>query len=111
VRVWYDEGIPASEIWQKAIAKNIARCSTFVVFLSPTSVTRVDVLDEIAFAKDRYKKESLRFIPIFLDNITLPQELELSIGRIQAIMKPSLSPDVFHEKLLAAMPASVKTAP
>jgi hypothetical protein len=108
VRVWYDEGIPATEIWQKAIAKNLAACTAFVAFLSPIAVTRVDVLDEIAFAKERYKQGNLVFLPVFLEKFTLPQELVLSIGRIQGLVMNDLPLTSFHEKLLAALPETVK---
>nr|MDO8110764.1 toll/interleukin-1 receptor domain-containing protein [Candidatus Sigynarchaeota archaeon] len=107
VRIWYDEGIPASTKWRKTIAEKIMNCSVFMLFLSPIAVERENVLDEIALAEARYKNKEIALIPVQLESTKLTPELMLSIGRIQAVMRSDFKDEQFIAKLLAVLPETV----
>lgn len=80
--IWYDPGITPGESWNDDIAKHLKDEKCFLVFLSAgNSICSEYVLDEIYYAK----KVKINTIPCYIENIELPNELDLSIGRIQAI--------------------------
>ena len=95
INIWYDEGIPVSENWQKSIAKNLERCSKFLVFISPHILNSEMVKKEISFALRKKKK----FVAVYLKEIKLPTELEFQIADIQALMKYRISESEFYTKL------------
>ena len=99
IAIWYDEGIPPSTKWLATIANKISECSTFLVFLSNNAIEREDVINEIVYALKRYKKNEIQFIPVYLEETNLTPELELSIMRIQALMKYSMNGEAFYKKL------------
>lgn len=103
--IWYDPGITPGESWNDDIAKHLKNAKCFLVFLSGNSICSEYVLDEIYYAK----KAKINTIPCYIENIELPDELDLSIGRIQAIngcqknvvnivgeLKELLPEEVFH---------------
>lgn len=95
IKIWYDEGIPVSENWQKSIAENLERCSKFLVFISPHILNSEMVKKEISFALRKKKK----FVAVYLKEIKLPTELEFQIADIQALMKYRISESEFYTKL------------
>jgi hypothetical protein len=52
-RIWYDKGLKVGDGWAAQLADLIERCASFVVMVSPTSVSRDGVLNEINFAEKR----------------------------------------------------------
>ncbi len=54
-RIWYDEGIEITEIYQAEINRRIERCQIFVFFVSHKSIQSSDVAFEVAYAKARRK--------------------------------------------------------
>nr|MDO8110933.1 TIR domain-containing protein [Candidatus Sigynarchaeota archaeon] len=101
IRIWYDEGIAVSETWRRVIAEKLESCSSFITFLSKLSVTRQDVLNEIAMAEERYNKEEIGFLVIYLDRVDLPAELKLVLSRVQSLSKRDLSDEQFYPDLLS----------
>ena len=95
--IWYDEGIPLSEKWGKKIVRAIKSCTVFIVFITENSIISENIINEIHLAL-KYKKNQL--IPIYLENTTLPDELEYSLLRIQSLMKYKIHPDHYHSKLI-----------
>lgn len=106
--IWYDPGITPGESWNDDIAKHLKSAKCFLVFLSGNSICSEYVLDEIYYAK----KAKINTIPCYIENIELPDELDLSIGRIQAIngcqkaavnivgeLKKLLPEEVFHRTI------------
>ncbi len=96
--VWYDEGIAPGNEWSDAIAEALSNCSVFVVFLTPTSAPRENVLNEIDFALNEQKP----FLAIHLDETTLPPGLKLRISRKQAILKYIMSEEEYEYKYIEA---------
>ncbi len=96
--VWYDEGIAPGNEWSDAIAEALSNCSVFVVFLTPTSAPRENVLNEIDFALNEQKP----FLAIHLDETTLPSGLKLRISRKQAILKYNMSEEEYEYKYIEA---------
>ena len=96
--VWYDEGIAPGNEWSDAIAEALSNCSVFVVFLTPTSAPRENVLNEIDFALNEQKP----FLAIHLEETTLPPGLKLRISRKQAILKYNMSDEEYEYKYIEA---------
>ena len=96
--VWYDEGIAPGNEWSDAIAEALSNCSVFVVFLTPTSAPRENVLNEIDFALNEQKP----FLAIHLDETTLPPGLKLRISRKQAILKYLMTDEEYGYKFIEA---------
>ncbi|MHA1729154.1 MAG: tetratricopeptide repeat protein [Promethearchaeota archaeon] len=99
INIWYDEAISASENWLKKVTGFLNKCAVFIVFLSNNSVTSEEVLNEVDYIFQRFKKKEVQFIPIYLKETILPDELRLAIGRIQA-MKKHLMPEAEFLKQL-----------
>jgi len=100
VSVWSDEGVSSAETRREIIADKINGCAAFIVFLSPQSVTRLNVLEEIELAIRRYEKREIVFIPLYLELFKLPDELRFKIGALQAIIKPDLSDFQILDRLI-----------
>ena len=79
--IWYDPDIVPGKSWNDDIAKHLKNANCFLLFLSDNSICSEYVLDEIYYAK----KLKIDIIPCYIKNIELPDELDLSIGRIQAV--------------------------
>ncbi|OLS14594.1 MAG: hypothetical protein RBG13Loki_1786 [Promethearchaeota archaeon CR_4] len=88
---WYDEGIPPSTDWPETIGTAIARSSYFVVFFSKAAISNEHAKKEIYFACDKRKN----IIPIYLEETTLTDGLELQLGPKQAILKHRISEQDF----------------
>ncbi len=96
--VWYDEGIAPGGEWSDEIAAALLNCSVFVVFLTPTSAPRENVLNEIDFALNEQKP----FLAIYLDETTLTPGLKLRISRKQAILKYLMTDEEYEYKYIEA---------
>ena len=95
VKIWYDEGIPASENWKKSIVENIERCTAFLVFITSHVIDSEYVRKEISFALRKKKP----FFSVYLKETELPSELEFEIADIQSIMKYIMPETEFYNKL------------
>ena len=109
--IWYDEGIPVSTQWLKIIASKIMRCSCFLVFFSNNSINSEHVRDEVFLALERFKKKEIQFVPILLENTPFPDELNLSIGRIQKLNKFVMDDEDFARKLSGQLSTFIDRVP
>jgi len=105
-RIWYDEGIDPGNEWPEEIARALAGCSFFIVFVSPDAVRSQNVRNEINFALNKGKP----FLAIHIAETALPSGLELRMGDIQAVMKYRMSEDSCCRKLEKVLPASLISA-
>lgn len=99
-RIWYDEGIRPTSDWTEGVAAALGGCALFLVFLSPRSIQSRNVLNEIHFALDRSKP----FLAVHLAEVELPDNLQLQVGRIQAIMRYRLGEDSYRRQLERWLP-------
>jgi formylglycine-generating enzyme required for sulfatase activity len=108
-RIWYDEGIDPGNEWALEIARNLKNAAQFLVFISPSSILSKNVKNEINFALNRDKA----FIAVHLVETQLPDELDLRMGDIQAILKWRMSDEHFFRKLAGSLSPVLKglTAP
>ena len=96
--VWYDEGIAPGNEWTKEIANALQNCSLFVVMITPVSAVRRNVQNEINFAVNR----NIPFVAVHLKETTLPPDMELQIGVLQAILKYNMSDEEYRYKFITA---------
>ncbi len=96
--VWYDEGIAPGNEWTDEIANALDRCSLFVVMITPASVPRQNVLNEINYALDENKP----FLAIHLEKTELKGGLKLRISSKQAILKYVMSEEEYAFKFTEA---------
>jgi len=80
-RIWYDEGIPYSQDWDEEVAAAIDSAAIMVLFVSPISVTRLNVKRELVYATDSDK----RVMALYLEETTLPRAWKLRLGASQAV--------------------------
>lgn len=92
-RVWYDEGIEFGEDFPTDIAFKLERCFQFVVFISTYSINRRWVKKEIKLAEYYEKK----ILPIFLEKIVFPKDVEHIIAIIQGIRKYDVDENRFYK--------------
>ena len=99
-RLWYDEGIDPCSEWRDGIARTITNSAMFIVFISRNAVQSRNVSKEINFAID----ENKHFLAIYLEAVSLPPGLKLSMGDIQAVMKWRMSADDYWRKMANVLP-------
>lgn len=97
--VWYDEGIAPGNEWTDEIADALAECAVFIVMITPTSVARENVTNEVNFALDENKP----LLAIHLEETELKRGLKLRIGSKQAILKYNMSEEEYEYKLIDAL--------
>ena len=97
--IWYDEGIQPGRKWRAELSESIKRSSLFLFFVSPNSVTSNHCLGEVDLAIDHDKS----IITVHLAETELPSGLDLTLARIQAILRDELSETVYREKLIAGI--------
>jgi len=102
-RIWYDTGIEPGQRFWKEIAAAIKKCSIFVVFLSPDAATSPNVANEISFAITR----GVKLLAIHLKKTELSDELQIQIGRFQAILKYKLTEEAYIQKVVDALPKEI----
>ncbi|MDM8524879.1 DUF1566 domain-containing protein [Desulfococcaceae bacterium HSG8] len=105
-RIWYDEGIAPGSDWPDDIAKALAECNYFMVFISPNAVASRNVRNEINFALNRDKP----LLAVYLEQTTLPLGLELRMGDLQAVMKYRMSEYGYYRKLEGTIPRLLMSA-
>jgi serine phosphatase RsbU (regulator of sigma subunit) len=94
-RIWYDKGINPAEEWPRVISQRLIASKLVLVYLSPRSLASKWVPREIRLA-DHHNKELL---PVYLEPLQLPDDLELQIGHVQALHRHTLSPDEYFQQL------------
>ena len=94
--IWYDEGIPPTTQWAKIIPKKIYDSNLFILFLSTNSIKSANVNRELSYAI-KYNKIIL---PIYLENLTLPDDFEFNLGPIQGVMKHEMEESDYKTKII-----------
>nr|MDO8112775.1 toll/interleukin-1 receptor domain-containing protein [Candidatus Sigynarchaeota archaeon] len=102
-QIWYDAGKSSKEQPRKLV-EAIERCSFFLVFVSPAVSASEQIKQDILQAINKKKK----ILTVFLDNTTLPRDLELSIGKNQHVFKHLLPEHEFLDKLRAMIPVETR---
>ena len=105
INVWYDEGIEAGSFWRAEIAGAITGASKFLFFVSKYSLKSAHCLREVDYALNN----DIEIIPVYLDDSTLPPELDLALNRVQALFRKKDSR--YLEHLLEALQKGPQLAP
>ncbi len=100
VHVWYDEGIGAGSSWRGEIADAIQGASRMLFFISEDSLRSAHCLREVSFALDK----DIDVLPVYLQDIALPGELDLALSRVQALHRQSDAR--YTERLVEALTRS-----
>ncbi len=97
INIWYDEGIPAGSSWRGEIAAAIKGADKLVYFISEASLKSSHCLREVDFAISN----DVEIVPVYLDESTLPGELELVLNRVHGLFREKDS--MYMEHLVDAM--------
>lgn len=79
--VWYDEGIHPADEWGDTLAKKIVDSKAVLLFISQNSIDSFNVKREIYYAVSK----NVAIIPFYLEDVVLPDGLDLQLGIFQAI--------------------------
>jgi len=105
INAWYDEGIPAGKSWRAEIAAAISGASRLLFFISEASLSSAHCLREVDYALNH----DIEIVPVYLDDCSLPGELELVLNRVHALFRKTDS--MYAEHLLGAMHENTPLAP
>tara|TARA_A100001015_G_scaffold315213_1_gene426513 strand:- start:1189 stop:1956 length:768 start_codon:yes stop_codon:yes gene_type:complete len=94
-KIWYDEGIEASNEWSEEIAKALINSSVFLVYISPQSTSSINCRNEINLALNENKP----FLAVHIQESTLPPGLRLRMGDLQAIFSHKLPENRYQKKI------------
>lgn len=83
IHLWYDEGITAGVSWRAEIAAAITGATRFLFYVSEASLNSTHCLREVDYALSH----EIEILPVYLDDSTLPAELELALNRVQALFR------------------------
>lgn len=83
INLWYDEGIPAGTAWRGEIANAIKNASKLIYFISTSSLKSNHCLREVDYALSH----DIEILPVYLENVSLPPELDLVLGRVQGLYR------------------------
>jgi tetratricopeptide (TPR) repeat protein len=97
VNIWYDEGIPAGSSWRGEIAAAIKSADRLIYFISQASLKSSHCLREVDYAITH----DIEIIPVYLEEIELPGELELVLNRVHGLFREKDSR--YMEHLLGAL--------
>jgi len=100
-RVWYDENIGPGNEWSDDISGAIDHCSFFIVFVTPRSVDRLIVRNEILYALEHEKP----ILPVFLEPTTLPGNIGILVKHLNGINKYEHTKSQYYRLLEHAIPA------
>lgn len=82
VEIWIDRhGIEGAERWAAEIVEGIRACPTFLVLLSPNSVSSEHVLRELSLATEKGK----RILPVMLEKTELPSTFQYALTGLQYV--------------------------
>lgn len=97
-RVWYDGGVEVGSEWPEYIASHLAGAGLMIAFLSNAYIRSDNCRKEMHYALTK----KIPLINVFLEETSLTPGMEMQIGNIFALMKYSMSDQVFEEKLFGA---------
>ncbi len=97
IHLWYDEGISAGKSWRAEIAGAIKGAKKFLFFISEASLQSAHCLREIDYAISH----DIEIVPVYLDDCSLPAELELVLNRVHALFRHTDS--MYQQHLLEAL--------
>lgn len=95
-RIWYDDGISPGTEWDTNIAKHIRKCAFFIAFISGNYLNSDNCKDELSFVRELNKNRVL----IYLEEVVLPDEMQMRLGRLQAIYWNRYAEKKAYHKLL-----------
>ncbi len=81
-RFWYDQGIRTGISWGQEVSMKLLNSSLVIFLVSRASLDSENVKDELYLAK----KNKLPIFPVYIENVELVPEIELFLGRAQAIV-------------------------
>ncbi|MBQ3276101.1 MAG: toll/interleukin-1 receptor domain-containing protein [Oscillospiraceae bacterium] len=97
--VWYDKGLIPGEVYRRKIAEVIRDSGYFIILLSNNSVNSDWVLDEVEYAKKLRK----RILPIWIENVEIPDDLDMILQRYHSLFWHLRSSDIQFERSLLSM--------
>jgi tetratricopeptide (TPR) repeat protein len=97
INVWYDEGIPAGTSWRAEIAAAIEGASKLLFYISGASLDSAHCLREVDYALNH----DIEIVPVYLEDCSLPGELELVLNRVHALFRKTDT--MYMDHLLGAM--------
>jgi tetratricopeptide (TPR) repeat protein len=97
INLWYDEGISAGSSWRANIAEAITGAKQFIFFISDASLNSTHCLREVDYALN----QEIEIVPVYLEECSLPPELDLVLNRVHALFKKEDS--MYMEHLLGAL--------
>lgn len=86
-RVWYDEGIEDSVLWQKVIAEHLAKSRCVIAFISRAALASPNCRKEINFAvnlSERPESNHASPLPVYLDDAELDYEMQMVLLPLQS---------------------------
>lgn len=105
IQVWYDEGIAAGSSWRAEIAAAIEGASKFLFYISEKSLVSSHCLREVDYALNH----DIEILPVYLDDSSLPGELDLVLNRVQALHRAEDSD--YMQRLVGGLRKSATLAP
>ena len=97
IKIWYDEGIPAGSSWRGEIAAAIRGAEKLLYFISEASLHSKHCLREVDYALTH----DVEIIPVYLEDVSLPDELDLVLNRVHALFREKDS--MYMEHLVGAL--------
>ncbi|MDO4807397.1 MAG: toll/interleukin-1 receptor domain-containing protein [Coriobacteriales bacterium] len=95
-RVWYDDGIEVGSSFPAFIADRVHDCSCLIALISSSSLASVWCKNEVSYALELGKS----ILPVYLEDVELPRDLELQLGTVQALFWYTYDTDeAFNQKL------------
>ena len=83
IKLWYDEGISAGSTWRAEIATAIAGAKQFLFFISEDSLKSSHCMREVDYALSN----DIEIIPVYLEECSLPAELDFVLNRVHALFR------------------------
>ena len=97
--VWYDRELVPGEIYRKKIAGVIRDANYFILLLSNAAANSDWVYDELEYAKKLRK----RILPIWIEDVDVPDDLDMILQRYHSLFWHLRSSDSQFEQNLMAM--------
>jgi tetratricopeptide (TPR) repeat protein len=104
INIWYDEGIPAGSAWRGEIAAAIKGAEKLLYFISEASLQSKHCLREVDYALTH----DIEIIPVYLEDVSLPGELDLVLNRVHGLFRERDS--MYMEHLVGALRGEARLA-
>ena len=104
LNIWYDEGIAPGNEWLAEIGTALSGASLFIVFISNNSVASKFVRKEITYAINN----DIPFIAIHIEKTSMPIQLDLALGDLQAILRYGMSDGEYYRRYTKAFNSHLK---